>query len=197
MLETIRIENSQICHLAWHNARLNRSRQALLGTNDIIDLGDHIRIPEDLGTGTYRCRVLYGREIDEVQFHPHRARAVRSLRLIQSDDISYEHKYADRKKLEELFELRGECDDILIIKKGFITDTSVSNVIFSHPDGRWLTPSTPLLKGTMRTYLLDTGRIAEAFLGPEDLSELTGAKMINCMMDLDSSPVIEMKNIRC
>jgi 4-amino-4-deoxychorismate lyase len=196
LLETIRIENRQICNLAWHNARLNRSRQELLDSKDTLDLVDHITIPDDLGPGTYRCRVLYGREIDEVQFHPHRARMVRSLKMIRCDDIEYEYKFADRERLEALFEQRGDCDEILIIKNGYITDTSISNIVFRLTDGRWTTPSTPLLKGTMRTYLLDAGRITEAVLRLEDLSELTGAKMINCMMDLDRSPVISMENIR-
>ena len=106
LLETIKIETRRICNLDWHNARLNRSRRALTGATDIIDLDDHIRIPEDLGMGTYRCRVLYGREIDKIQFHPHQARVVRSLKLIHCNDIEYEYKYADRKRLEELFEMR-------------------------------------------------------------------------------------------
>ena len=53
----------------------------------------------------------------------------------------------------------------------------------------------PLLKGTMRTYLLETGQIAEAIIRPEDLPLLTEARMINCMMDLESSPAIQMNRI--
>jgi 4-amino-4-deoxychorismate lyase len=195
LLETIKIENRQICNLEWHNARLNKSRNALLGIQKSLDLANIIKIPDDLGSGTYRCRVLYGQGIDEIQYLPHQTRLVRSLKMIQCNDIEYGYKYADRHKLEELFELRGDCDEILIIKDDYITDTSISNIVFRLPDGWWLTPHWPLLKGTMRTYLLETGQIAEAVLRVEDLSLLTAARMINCMMDLESGPVIEMDQI--
>ena len=195
LLETIKIENGQIRNLEWHNKRFNASRKALLGISEYIDLESVIKVPDDLGNGIYRCRLLYGREIEEVQFHPHLYRTVRSLKMIQCNDIEYEYKFADRRKFEDLYELRESCDEILIIKNGFITDTSISNVVFSLSDGWWLTPHRPLLKGTMRAYLLETGQIAEAVLGVEDLPLLTGARMINCMMDLESGPVIEMDQI--
>jgi len=195
LLETIKIEKRQIYNLEWHNARLNKSRNALLGINESLDLANIIKIPDDLGEGTYRCRVLYGKEIDEIQFLRHQTRIVRSLQMIHCNDIKYGYKYADRHKLEELFDMRGECDEILIIKDGYITDTSISNIVFRLPDGWWLTPVTPLLKGTMRTYLLESGQIAEAILCPEDLPLLTEARMINCMMDLESSPAIQMDSI--
>lgn len=195
LLETIKIENRLICNLEWHNARLNKSRNALLDLEESLDLATIIKIPDDLGDGTYRCRVLYGHEIDEINFLPHQTRLVCSLRMIHCNDIEYGYKYADRRKLEELYEMRGACDEILIIKDGYITDTSISNIVFRLPDGLWLTPVTPLLKGTMRTYLLETGQIAEAVLRPEDLPLLTEARMINCMMDLESGPAIQMDRI--
>ncbi len=117
LLETIKIEKRQIYNLEWHNARLNKSRNALLGINESLDLANIIKIPDDLGEGTYRCRVLYGKEIDEIQFLPHQTRIVRSLQMIHCDDIEYGYKYADRHKLEELFDKRGDCDEILIIKE--------------------------------------------------------------------------------
>ena len=195
LLETLKIENRLICNLEWHNARLNKSRNALLGLQESLDLANIIKIPDDLGNGTYRCRVLYGQEIDAIQFLPHQTSLVRSLKMIQCNDIEYGYKYADRHKLEELFNLRGDSDEILIIKDGYITDTSISNIVFRLPDGWWLTPVTPLLKGTMRTFLLESGQIAEAVLRPEDLPLLTEARMINCMMDLESSPAIQIDRI--
>jgi 4-amino-4-deoxychorismate lyase len=183
LLETIKI------------ARLNNSRNALLGLRESLDLATIIKLPDDLGNGTYRCRVLYGLEIDEIQFIPHQDRLVRNLRMIHCNDIEYGFKYADRSRLDKLFEMRGDCDEILIVKDGYITDTSISNIVFRQPDGWWLTPVTPLLKGTMRTNLLETGQIAEAVIRPEDLPLFTEARMINCMMDLESSPAIQMDRI--
>ncbi len=159
------------------------------------DLSSLIPVPGDLDPGIFRCRVLYGREIKKIEFHPHRTRIIRSLKLLSSDQINYSYKYADRSLLDSLFEQRAGCDEILIVKNGFITDTSISNIIFRLTDGSWVTPDTPLLNGTMRMYLLESGRITEASVRPKDLPAFTGAKMINCMMDLDTGSLIEMKHI--
>jgi hypothetical protein len=47
----------------------------------------------------------------------------------------------------------------------------------------------------MRMNLLEAGRINEATMRPGDLGGFTGARMINCMMGLDSGPVIEISRI--
>ena len=208
LLETIKIKNGEIRNLEYHNRRFNSSRREKFGdagemdagaadpaTGDDIDLGSVITIPSELGSGVFRCRVLYRKEIEKIEFVPHEERMVKSLKLVHSDDIDYSLKYADREFLKSLFELRKNCDEILIIKNGFITDTTISNIVFRHPDGSWVTPDTPLLNGTMRMHLLEAGRITEAPVQPGDLGNFTGAKMINCMMGLETGPVIEMSRI--
>lgn len=195
LFETIQVRNGKIRNLEYHNRRFNASRRELFGITRQEDLGSLIRIPEDLGSGIFRCRVLYGREIDTIEFIPHRGREVRSLKMVCGDAIDYPLKYADRQALEALFARRGDCDEILIIKNGFVTDTSISNIVFCRSDGSWITPDTYLLKGTMRTFLLETGRIQEVPVRPEDLPGYSAAKMINCMLDLDGSPPIPVNHI--
>jgi 4-amino-4-deoxychorismate lyase len=196
LLETIRIENGQIRNLRWHNARLNRSRRDLLGRQDTLDLADHISPPPEFMEGTCRCRVLYGRDVEEVQYHPHRLQPVRSLKIIQCEDLDYAHKYADRKRLGELFEMRGDKDEILIVQKGLVTDTSISNIALLDRDGTWVTPDAPLLRGTMRECLIDLGLLTERKVRVENLPAYREARMINCMMDLENGHVIAMDCIR-
>jgi 4-amino-4-deoxychorismate lyase len=78
---------------------------------------------------------------------------IESLKLVEDNTISYRHKYSDRSHLLELMNMRGDCDDILIVKDGYITDTSFSNIVFFDGD-KWVTPARPLLRGTMRESLL-------------------------------------------
>ena len=47
----------------------------------------------------------------------------------------------------------------------------------------------------MRMFLLESGLIKEMPVRPSDLQTYTAAKMINCMLDLDTSPLISMANI--
>ena len=73
---------------------------------------------------------------------PYTVRHVHSLALIQADHIDYTYKSAGREPLNRLFALRGACDDILIVKQGLLTDTSIANIALS--DGtHWYTPAHP------------------------------------------------------
>ena len=95
--------------------------------------------------------------------------------------------------MEELFAQRGNCDDVLIVKKEKITDSSYANVVFF--DGKdWCTPKDPLLKGTCRARLLDQGRIKEAALGVEDLKKFQGLKLINALRDMNQ-PIIPINRL--
>jgi len=48
----------------------------------------------------------------------------------------------------------------------------------------------------MRQFLLDEGKICEKRIRVEDLNTFTEARMINCMMDLESGHLVEMEHIR-
>jgi len=128
-------------------------------------------------------------------FLPHHYRQIKSLKLVEDDKIDYRYKFADRQHLGRLFERRGDCDDILIVKNGCITDSFTANVIFS--DGsRWWTPDTPLLAGTMRAKLLKEGKISECRITPNGLNKYLKAGLINAMQDIDNMPVIAIDRIR-
>ena len=133
--------------------------------------------------------------IREVQVLPYRERPISTLKLVVDDSIDYRYKYADRGSLENLLLLKGDCDDILIVKNGCISDTSFTNIVFQAADGSWVTPDTPLLRGTMLQFLLKEGKISEKRIMLENLAEYTKARLINCMLDLDSSPSIPIKSI--
>lgn len=193
LFETIRVVNGAFVNLAYHNARLNRSRAAIFGCTDTIDLARAVRIPQDIPRGTIRCRVDYGIEIGHVEFTPYQRRNVRSLTVVESDTIAYEHKYTDRSDIEALRRGIG-TDDILIVKNGYITDTSFSNIVFQDR-GRWITPSTPLLPGTARARLLLDRSIVEVEIRFADLRHFKKAALINAMTDLHEAERIAMDAI--
>lgn len=184
LLETIKLYNRRLHALDLHSARMNRTRAELFGCTDYIDLTQKITIPPDIDSGLYRCRLLYSKTIEEIQFIPYNKREIKSIRLVTSEDIDYHNKYEDRAPLESLFALRGECDDVLIVKGGFLTDCSYSNIAFW--DGtEWVTPDTPLLAGTKRQALLAAGLIRSAPLTPASLAGFERGSLLNAMLDLD------------
>jgi len=88
------------------------------------------------------------------------------------------------------------CDDIIIVKNGFVTDSFAANILFL--DGvQWITPTTPLLNGTKRQFLLDQGIIAEKEIREEDIRTYQKVGLINAMIDFDEMPVIDIDSIVC
>ena len=65
-----------------------------------------------------------GQGITLVRADEYCMRAISSLRLVTCDDIDYAYKSADRSRLG----LRGNADEIIIVRNGLLTDTSYSNI---------------------------------------------------------------------
>lgn len=137
---------------------------------------------------------MVGREHFQLEFQVYIPKPIKTLQLIHEDSIDYHLKWADRKSLTNLYQKRGDCDDILIVKNGWITDTYYCNVAFKN-DQRWITPHLPLLKGTQRQYLLDHGRIQEAPIRVKDLSSFTEVKLFNALLNWDHAPTLSVKQI--
>lgn len=178
-LETIRIEEGRACHLPYHNQRMNETR-ARLGFSDGLDLEAVIGDVSIYQQRT-RCRIVYDTEIRSVEFFPYQIRPVKTLRLVEDNQVDYRCKYADRSALNRCFTQRGACDDVLIVQNGDVTDTTIANVAFWNGE-TWFTPSTPLLKGTMRASLLDSHQIQEAKIRVEDLSHFSRLRLFNAMI---------------
>jgi len=180
LFETIRICDGTPENLRLHEKRLNFSRQRLYGSTCEISLADHISIPDDCLTGVNRCRVIYEESIISVEFIPYQPAAVRTLKVVHADEIDYSLKYLDRTSLTCLID-HDVADDVLIVKNGCITD-------------KWVTPDTPLLRGTMREKLLREGAIKEERITPDDLGRFTHFRLINAMLGFDA-PLLPVKNI--
>ncbi|MCX6287974.1 MAG: aminotransferase class IV family protein [Bacteroidetes bacterium] len=194
LFETIWIENGQPLHLPWHEARIASARQELWGIAEGFGLDRILKVPSEYTNGTLRCKVIYEKDLIEITFRPHVKRPVRSLKLMYAASFDYHLKYYDRKAIEALFDLRGDCDDIIIVKGGLITDTSISNLIFF--DGKhWYTPAKPLLEGTCRAWLLSEGTIMARDIRPEDLDQYLGCKLINAMREPEEEEMIPIAAI--
>ena len=178
LLESIKVQEGRCYNLSYHERRMHRAQQELLGRITIARLSDQIVVPAFAKQGTYKCRVLYRETIEQVEFIPYQYRTIRTLKRVYCDTIEYNHKYEDRRELNRLFAQRGDCDDVLIIKNGLVTDTSYANVIF-YDGQRWVTPAHPLLRGTQRQYLLDRGIVKEAPLREKDLDNFQQVQIIN------------------
>lgn len=181
LVESIKIQDGEICNLQHHQERMDRSLFKHTGIKNRINLSDELTVPVEYFTGLYKCRVVYRDSIELVEFIPYLRRDIRSLKVIHAD-IDYSCKYENRSELNMLFAQRGECDDILIIKNGLVTDTSSANIAFT--DGReWFTPAKPLLNGTKRSRLITEQKLIERDITAADIKKFTHASILNAMID--------------
>lgn len=195
LVETIKINNGTPENLEFHYRRMKKALSELYGIRKCFDLNAILKVPYNLSAEIVKCRIVYDTEIRETTFQPYVIRPVNSLRLVEDNEIEYRYKYADRSTLEALFEKRGSCDDILIIKDGFVTDTYYANIVFRSTDGDWVTPESCLLKGTRRTSLLKKKLIKEAVIRVSDLNKYTEARLINAMIEICDTDGISIRNL--
>lgn len=193
-IETIQVLNGKLQNLLFHQERFEHTRVQALKLKQHPLLSDAIQLPRGLEKGKMKCRVSYDRDIKLIEFEPYQEWTVRSLKMVYSDAIEYGYKYARRSELEELFHQREDCDDILVIKKGCVSDSFYANVVFWNGK-EWMTPDTPLLPGTMRASLLRKGFIGECRITPEDLAGYQKLKLINAMNDLQGAIEIPIESI--
>lgn len=181
LIETIRISDGSYHDLDSHLDRMLESSLEAFGEKVIIG-EELLRIPEDLRSGTVKCRIRYNTQIEDVVFSPYSRRTIDSLRLVGCDDIDYHLKYADRSIFDELSKMRSGCDEILVVRNGFVTDTSFSNVAFAK-GGKLFVPDTFLLNGCMRQKLLREGKAAAVPVRPSDIHTFEKVFLINAMLD--------------
>jgi len=193
LIESIKLLDGQFHNLSFHEQRMNRSMKTLCGLGEYFHLESFLTKLERPDKGLYKCRITYDENSKEVEFLPYQYKPIKSLRIVEHERINYEFKYADRRLLNKLFELRKDCDDILIVKQGFITDSSFANIVFKSRN-RWITPWSALLRGTQRQKLLVENKIKEEDVRIEDLKLFQSCKLINALMEFDA-PEIDVSNI--
>ena len=194
LLETIRLDNGVPSLLALHQERVDRSLRDLFGHAGILNLKNFINPPDELRKGTVKCRILYGKYVEKVEYSVYHINPVKSLQMVEADTIIYDYKYADRTCLEFLHGLRGDCDDVLIIKNGLVTDTTYANVAF-YDGSCWVTPEKPLLEGVRRRSYIERGIIYTSRITVGDLKFFSELRLMNAMISLEESPSIPVSCI--
>ncbi|ASM35616.1 putative chorismate binding enzyme [Campylobacter sputorum subsp. bubulus] len=184
LFETIKVQNFEAKNLEFHIKRAQNS----VRENLKFDFNEVIKVPNN---GLFRTKIIYdelGNFISSENFS-YKARNFSSFKVLKSK-ISYERKFLDRSEINELFLQKGDCSDIIVDKNGVLTDTSIANIaIFLH--GIWITPKSPLLKGTTRERLLQIGFLKELDFGISELLKADKFAILNAMLGF-----FEIKNAK-
>ena len=184
LFESIRVEGGRAHLLQYHQNRLNRSYLELFKTACPWALESIL--PELPSEGLFKLRFKYNKDsfsFETLQYTPSK---IESLKLIEINSYSYDFKFTDRSGIDQAFNLRVNCDDILMTKNGFLTDTSYCNILLF--DGKdWFTPEHPLFKGVQRQFLIDQQIIKTKQIHKEELSKFKSFQLINALNPFDKN----------
>jgi len=183
-LETIKILDGEVFHIDYHQKRY-KSVLKEFNVDETQVLKSFINPPD---FGLYRCRLTYDLSISpheiKVEYFRYKKRDIKTLKVVFDNDINYKFKSTCRDDLDKLYELRDDCDDIIIIKDLLVTDTTIANIAF-YTDIGWITPKKPLLKGSTRQRLIDEGKLLEADIKVQDIKKFSKVALLNAMIDFD------------
>lgn len=182
-IESIKVVDGVPQNLELHAGRASRTIYDHFGIRGGLPLQEILHEARRHPQGLFKMRILYSKEIISISSENYQPRNIRSLKIVEDGNIEYSYKYEDRSSLSRLLEQKGECDDILIVKDGFVTDTSYSNVVFGK-GGKLFTPSAFLLNGVKREFLLKSGIITQIEIKPSDIAFYDSIYLINSMLDL-------------
>lgn len=151
-------------------------------------------LPEYLQDEKVKCRIEYREEILNIDFTVYTPKIISSLMLVEVDNIDYSFKFSDRTGLNSLNDKKGECDEVLVVQNGCITDTTYSNVVFRR-NNEFFTPETFLLNGTKRQKLLRESIIQKIRITADNLMEFDCVYLINSMLDIEDRVGCPVKNV--
>lgn len=192
-IETIKVRDGQFYNLSAHIERMQTTIRHFYAKDCPINISDEI-VPENFRKGLIKCRILYTSDLVSVEFMPYNFKEIKTLTIVECDDIDYRYKSSDRSHLDLLYQQRKQASDIIIVKDSHITDTSYANLVFENEEGLF-TPKSYLLNGTKRQLLISERRIREKSITVSDISNYSKVYLINAMIDIEDEVSISVSGI--
>lgn len=183
LLETFCLQDGRILNLDYHQKRVNSSLERAWNINLFIEAIESSPDYTTAQIGKWRISVTYNiKGIKAVRMLPYHPPKVTTLFPVEIEENFYHCKWADRSRFEEIKKGLPAGVEPLFILNERVTDTSFTNVVLEK-EGRLITPSTHLLRGTKRSLLLDKGLIKEQEVTQDLLQEYEAIHLINAMLD--------------
>lgn len=173
--ETIKCDDGVAYNLDYHCQRVARTIMINVNLQEYV-----LPINDDF----LKCKVFYDKHgVIDVIYEPYIKKIFKTFKIVYDDSIEYKYKSTKRERLTKLYEQRDSCDEIIIVKNGLVTDTSIANIAIY--DGEfWLTNKTPLLRGTTQERLLKQREIFATDISVDMLKKAKKIALLNAMIGM-------------
>lgn len=194
LIESIRLSNGATPLLPYHQRRMDRARLALFARSPVLKLEKILGEMDLPGKGLYKIRLEYDKALRKREVIPYAIRPIKSLRIVDADGVRYGKKFADRAAIRRCLEAKGTADDVLMIQRGHVTDSSYANVAL-YDGSAWFTPSWPLLPGTRRAALIEKNVLRPYLIRERDLTNFEKIRLINAMIPWEEAVEVGMAQV--
>lgn len=182
-IESIKLLDGKFFRLKLHQERINGIFDEFFPDKkkiSLIKLIENQTFPKE---GFFKTRIVFDEEVKTLEFIPYKLPDIKTLKIIETDIETTRYKSTNREKINRAYAKKEDCDDVIFVKNGLITDTSYCNIAFF--DGKnWFTPKTPLIYGTQRKNLISNKLIFEKDIKLSDLKNFQLVSLFNAMIEL-------------
>tara|TARA_B110000263_G_scaffold247193_1_gene259580 strand:+ start:491 stop:1090 length:600 start_codon:yes stop_codon:yes gene_type:complete len=184
LFESIRIENGVIFLIEYHQKRMDKSFNIFYKKINPWNL-KRIALSQKIPLfGLYKLRIKYSDFDFKSEIIAYKKKKIETLKCVEVNDYKYPLKLCDRKSIIAFYKMRLDCDDILMIKDGLLTDTSYCNIILFNGNN-WVTPESPIFEGVQRQKLLNHNKIIKSKISVADIKNFKKFKLINAMIKFE------------
>lgn len=193
-IESIKVEDQKIFLLEYHQKRINETF-AHFGKEGSLDLSKIFKNLEHDEDGLYKFRLAYDLDKNfKTQMIPYAIPEIDDFQIVENNCYDYPFKFEDRKEIEKM-KTKARAEEIIIVKNNHITDTSYTNILFLKGKD-WYTPTTYLLNGVQRQFLLKSKKIKETEITLQNLRDFSHFQLINALNDFDDMFVYPIEKIQ-
>lgn len=181
-IESIKLLDGQFYRLPFHQDRVNGVFECFFPNIKPFDLVELLKNKNFPNKGIYKCRIVFESDIQLIEFVPYTRRDIKSLKLVETQIEPSTYKSEEREKINKAYNQRANCDDIIMLNHGYLSDASYWNIALWNGQN-WYTPTRPIIYGTQRAALLHSGEIIEKNISKEDLLNYKYIRLFNAMIE--------------
>ena len=189
-LESIKIVDRAPVNIDLHQLRLEQTFKKFFPSHRPFQLNKIIATNSYNQEQIYKFRIVYSADKYSTDYSIYKPKQIEKFGLVEIDAFEYSYKFADRNFFQDLLSQRPDCQDLILVKNGLITDSTYANLIFS-VGHNWFTPDTPLLPGTKRAQLLKAGIITKKRITLNNYKEYQYVSQINSMLPLEPNQFLK------
>jgi 4-amino-4-deoxychorismate lyase len=193
-IENIKADNGLYRNLAGHAVRMDRTmrrffRQPFVQST-LVKL-----LPSPPKQGVYKLTLLYSDSVISAEFSPFEKPVIKTLAMVDAGPFDYIFKSWNRDQLKAIRDFSG-ADEALIVRNGFVTNTTEANIVFRDPAGALFTPLHYIHSGTKREYYIRNKTVTAYPIKQTQMDCYETVILVNSMLDIEDDVSVPCSEIR-